>query len=70
MGPKGIAPAIVSELRRQVGEILQDPAVGKQFEAIGAEPSHGSPESLARRMAEESAKWAAVISKANIKAAE
>jgi tripartite-type tricarboxylate transporter receptor subunit TctC len=67
MGPRGLPPAITTELNRQIEQILQDPGVRKQFDGIGAEPGGGSADSFARLVRADSAKWAEVISKGNIK---
>lgn len=67
MGPKGLPAAVTAELNRQIGQILADPAVRKQFEAQGAEPGAGSADDFSRMVRADSARWAKVIASGNIK---
>ena len=45
----------------------RSPAFKKRFGAIGDEPAGGTPEEFAATIAKDSAKWADVVKRANVK---
>jgi tripartite-type tricarboxylate transporter receptor subunit TctC len=63
----GTPDAIVSQLHKAVLESLQDPALRKNFEEMGAEVVGNTPSEFADFLRNESAKWGAAVRKGNIK---
>jgi tripartite-type tricarboxylate transporter receptor subunit TctC len=65
VGPAGMPPAVVSRINAETNKALQRPAVVQQLVAMGAERTPGSfggdPESFAKVLREERAKWAPVV---------
>lgn len=67
MGPKGMPAAVTAELNRQIGQILLEPAVRKQFDAQGAEPGSGSAEDFSRMVRADNLRWGQVIASSRVK---
>jgi tripartite-type tricarboxylate transporter receptor subunit TctC len=65
--PKGMNPADVTRLSKQVNEVLNDPAVKKKGIAQGLEVGGSSPAHLQAFLGRENAKWRGVITSAGIK---
>jgi tripartite-type tricarboxylate transporter receptor subunit TctC len=65
--PKGMNPADVNRLSKQVNEVLNDPAVKKKGIAQGLEVGGSSPAHLQAFLGRENAKWRGVITSAGIK---
>src|SRR5437764_464010 len=59
---------IVTKLHETLAEILQDPAIVEQFNALGAEAVSMTPAEFTSYLEREDAKWIPVVRKANIKA--
>jgi tripartite-type tricarboxylate transporter receptor subunit TctC len=66
VAPAGTPPAIIGKL--QLEKILALPDVRETFAKLGATPTPLAPDALGRRIAEETARWAAVVRDAGIKA--
>ena len=56
-GPAGMPKAIVERLNREVGAYLDDPEFKKRLDDILYSPIGGTPETMARRIAAETAIW-------------
>lgn len=59
--PRGVPPAVIDRLSREVQAILAKPEVQTQILALAAEPSALPPEGFAAFIDQESARWAKVI---------
>jgi tripartite-type tricarboxylate transporter receptor subunit TctC len=59
---------IVELLNREINAGLVDPGVKARLADLGGEPLPGSPSAFGAFIAEETAKWAKVVSFAGIKA--
>jgi tripartite-type tricarboxylate transporter receptor subunit TctC len=68
MAPAGTPEAIVLKLQREVARIVHLPDVKAAMEAQGAKPVGGTPGELARLIADDTARWGAIVREANIKA--
>jgi tripartite-type tricarboxylate transporter receptor subunit TctC len=66
IAPRGVAPSFVEKLSADVNVALRDAAVRSRFSDLGAEPRESSPEDMARFMANDIAKWGAIIKKGGI----
>ncbi|MFP5405630.1 MAG: Bug family tripartite tricarboxylate transporter substrate binding protein, partial [Gammaproteobacteria bacterium] len=65
--PAGTPSEIIARLNREMARILAGPEVRERLEAMGMEPVGGSPEQMAEVLRDDTAKWAAVITKGDIK---
>lgn len=65
--PKGTPAPIVARLNRQVNAGLADPGTRAKLADLGGMMLPGSPADFARFVADETDKWARVITQANIK---
>jgi tripartite-type tricarboxylate transporter receptor subunit TctC len=65
--PKGMNPADIARLNKQVNDILNDPAVRKKGIAQGLEVGGSTPAQLQTFLAQENVKWRGVITRAGIK---
>lgn len=68
VAPAGTPPEIVDRVQKEVARALQLPDVKERLAGLGAEPVGSTPAELAARMRTESARWAAVVKAAGIKA--
>ena len=66
--PKNTPPAIVERFNHEVNAALKDPAITALADKLGVTLIGGTPAQLAERQKADSAKWAEVIRKGNIKA--
>jgi len=66
VGPGGLPDDIVRRFNSEVAAILADPAVIERFRALGSQARASTPDELRTRIAEEIAKWTAVITEAGI----
>ena len=57
---------IADRLSADIAEAIRAPEVRRRFADLSAEPVGGDPAAMARFMAEEEARWAAVIKAANV----
>jgi len=67
MAPAGTPAAIVDRLNAESVRALAKPAIKEKFAAQGLEPGSGKPQELAATIRTETARWAEVIRKQNIK---
>ncbi|MGZ8156725.1 MAG: tripartite tricarboxylate transporter substrate-binding protein, partial [Burkholderiales bacterium] len=65
--PGGTPKEIVMRLNQSIGRILKLPDVIQKLRAIGAEPTHSTPEGFAQLVARDVAMWTKVVKTANIK---
>jgi tripartite-type tricarboxylate transporter receptor subunit TctC len=65
-GPPKMPPEIVAKLNAIMNTFLRDGDTRKQMAAVGLQPLGGSPELLAKKMAEEKVIWSKVIDDAHI----
>jgi tripartite-type tricarboxylate transporter receptor subunit TctC len=65
--PGGTSSEIVTRLNQSLGRILKQPDVIEKLRAIGAEPTHSTPEGFAQLVARDVAMWTNVVKTANIK---
>jgi tripartite-type tricarboxylate transporter receptor subunit TctC len=66
VGPAGLPEAIVTRLNSALADTLAEPNVIQRFRALGNEPRPSAPDKLKARIADEIAKWSAVIDAAKI----
>ena len=67
-GPKGMDPALVARLNREINKALADKSTVALLEKQGVEPQASTPEELARYGAAEFKTWGRVVKEAGIKA--
>lgn len=65
--PKGMAPAMVVSLNREINDILSSDDVKKAFSSQGMDPSSGTPEAFGQLVQKDAERWAALIKAQNIK---
>lgn len=65
--PAGTPREIVNRLSRETAKIVAAPDIRVRFDQLGVEPLAGTPEEASRFLDEEIAKWAKVITTANVK---
>lgn len=66
VAPAGLPDSIVARLNSELTGLLAEPSVVERFRALGNEPRSSRPDQLKARIAEEIAKWTAVIDAAKI----
>jgi tripartite-type tricarboxylate transporter receptor subunit TctC len=64
---KGVDPAILARLNKDMGEALLLPEVVAKSRELGTYPRPGTPEQLARYIAEDRRTWQGVLDRLNIK---
>jgi tripartite-type tricarboxylate transporter receptor subunit TctC len=67
VAPAGTPDAIVERLSAEINAALNDPAIVGAMRAQGVEPAPGSSAAFGAYIRSETAKWAGVVRKANIK---
>jgi tripartite-type tricarboxylate transporter receptor subunit TctC len=67
LAPAGTPKDIVHRLSGEVAKAVRSADIKGKFEALGIEPVGNSPEEAAKFLDDEIAKWAKVISTANVK---
>jgi tripartite-type tricarboxylate transporter receptor subunit TctC len=65
--PAGTSREVVARLNKSIARILKLPDVQERLRAIGAEPTHSTPEEFARLIARDVAKWSKVVKAGNIR---
>jgi tripartite-type tricarboxylate transporter receptor subunit TctC len=68
MVPAATPKAVVDKLNAESLKMLAKPAIREKFAGLGLEPGGGTPQALATTIQTETARWADVIRKKNIKA--
>ena len=67
LAPAGTPESAIKVLNEAMNKVLNDPAVRKRLQDLGAEPSPGSPEQLRAFLNSELERWGRVIREANVK---
>jgi tripartite-type tricarboxylate transporter receptor subunit TctC len=67
LGPKGMDPALVAKIQKDVAEALKDPTVVDYLKKTGSFPIGSTPAEFEAYMRQEVEKWGPVIKAANIK---
>jgi len=65
--PKGTPAEIVGRLNREIGAVLNEPAVKAKMAELNSDPFVTTPEEFARFTAEDAEKWGRVVKAAGIK---
>ena len=63
----GTPREIVLRLNAEINKAFADPALRGRLQNAGLEPAGGTPEALAKLMADEAAKWAPIIKRTGAK---
>ncbi len=66
VAPAGTPPQAIARLNAELESILADPATRDWMERQGLEPAGGSPASFARYLAQDEAKWRAIVARLGI----
>jgi len=66
VGPASTPAPVVERLNREWNDALQDPAIAERLIGQGMTPTGGSPQVLARLMADEAARWGPIIRRTGI----
>jgi tripartite-type tricarboxylate transporter receptor subunit TctC len=64
--PAATPPAVVARLNAAINQVLGEPEFGRRLGEMGLSLVGGTPDSFARKLAEETAKWRKVIQDAHI----
>lgn len=67
LAPAGTPREIVERLSRETAKVLAQPEIRARFEQLGVDPVGSTPAEAARFLEEEIARWAQVITAANVK---
>jgi tripartite-type tricarboxylate transporter receptor subunit TctC len=68
LAPRGTPPAVIQKMNAVTNEALADPAVKKRLADIGVSTLGGTPEQLAKTIADETEKWGRLVREAKIQA--
>jgi tripartite-type tricarboxylate transporter receptor subunit TctC len=68
LGPRGMAPALVTRINADIGFVLRDPDSAKRLAAEAAEPVVAPPEAFAKIIITDLAKWARIARESGIRA--
>lgn len=68
VAPANTPPTIITQLHKELSEILQEPAVQEKFQSLGLEIIGSSPAEFAAFLQEDMAKWAKVVTESGAKA--
>ncbi len=64
--PKGTPPAVIQKLNATVNEILKEKAVMEAFETLGADPTGGTPQDFARKIAVDYEAWKVIVARSGV----
>ena len=67
VAPAGTPAEVVTRVNSEVNKALGSPEMRQRLATLGATPAGGSPEDLAKLLADEAVKWKGVIEGANVK---
>jgi tripartite-type tricarboxylate transporter receptor subunit TctC len=67
VGPKGIPSDIVAKLNKAINESLHAPEMARGMSSDGLTPAGGTPAEFGKLLADEIARWQALVTKRNIK---
>ena len=65
VAPAGVAGTIINRLNAEVVAILKEPGVVERLRALGNDPRPTTPEEFRTRIADDVAKWTAVVDASN-----
>lgn len=68
-GPRGMPPAVVARLNRELRAVLDLPEIRKRLSETGGDVRGSTPEELARHIGDEIAKWKRVVAEKKIEVA-
>jgi len=68
VGPAGLPPAILKRIGAAAGAALNSPEVSEQYAKVGGVPMPSTPEEFAVYLAQDQAKWGAVVKAIGFKA--
>ena len=68
VAPVGMPRAVVTRLNAEIVQMAASSSYKEKVEAIGSDPMSGTPEQFGAFIRSESAKWAAVVKRAGVKA--
>jgi len=68
VAPVGMPRAVVTRLNAEIVKMAASPSYKEKVEAIGSDPMSGTPEQFGAFIRSESAKWAAVVKRAGVRA--
>jgi tripartite-type tricarboxylate transporter receptor subunit TctC len=68
LAPAGTSKDVVNRLSAETAKVVATSEMRARFEQLGIEPVAGTPEQAAKFLEDEIAKWATVITTANVKA--
>jgi tripartite-type tricarboxylate transporter receptor subunit TctC len=66
VGPASTPAAVVERLNREFNDALKDAGIGSRLTGQGMTPTGGSPQDLARLMADEAKRWGPVIQRTGL----
>jgi tripartite-type tricarboxylate transporter receptor subunit TctC len=66
VGPANTPAAVTDRLNREFNDALKDPAIAARLASQGMTPTGGSPQDLARLMADEARRWGPVIKRTGV----
>ena len=66
MGPASTPASVVERLNQEFNDALRDRAIAERLIGQGMTPTGGSPQVLARLMADEATRWGPVIRRTGI----
>ncbi|MGB3291207.1 MAG: tripartite tricarboxylate transporter substrate binding protein [Burkholderiaceae bacterium] len=67
VAPHGTPPEAIKTLNQSLNKILAEPDVQAKLQSFGATPTPGSPESFAKQMQQDEAKWSKLIKTSGMK---
>ena len=67
VGPAGMPKEIVQRLNAELVAAIKSPEVHKRLVSVGVDPNPGTPDELAKLMASDLKRWAAVIARIGLK---
>lgn len=67
IGPKGIPPDIVDKLNKAINESLDAPGMAAGLASDGLTPASGTPQAFGVLLADETARWGALVKKRGIR---
>jgi tripartite-type tricarboxylate transporter receptor subunit TctC len=67
VGPKGMPQDIVNKLNKAINESLKAPGMDTGMASDGLTPAGGTPQAFGALLAEETARWGALVQKRGIK---
>jgi tripartite-type tricarboxylate transporter receptor subunit TctC len=68
IAPKGMAPAVVARLNRDIGAAIKEPDVRNAWVIQGIYPEGGTPEAMHERTVRDVEKWRALVSRFGVQA--